>query len=92
MNTIIADIKTVGNIEGSVSVTNTLTCGVNLPIFATYKGQYNVVPKPHEEQILKTASKLMTKDVTVAEIPFYEVSNVTGKTVYIGKDVIINGD
>lgn len=53
----------------------------------TYSGAYTVTPSS-SEQTLETASKLMEDDVTVKEIPYYDVSNTSGgSTVYIGTEV-----
>ena len=49
-----------------------------------YEGPYVVTPKAWEEIILDTDYKLMKDDVTVLEIPYYETSNVSGLTAYIG--------
>lgn len=49
-----------------------------------YDGEYIVTPKPFIEQTLKTKDKLMINDVTVLEIPYYETSNISGITIYIG--------
>lgn len=51
-----------------------------------YTGEYNVTPAT-EEQCLPTKNKLMRDDITVREIPYYETSNDTGTTVYIGSKV-----
>ncbi len=48
-----------------------------------YEGDYNLVPKVLAQSV-GTKDKLMKENVTVAEIPFHEVSNETGKTVIIG--------
>ena len=48
-----------------------------------YEGVYNVTPKV-SEQTLPTAKKLLSKDVTIREIPYFEVGNNSGgNTVYI---------
>ena len=53
-----------------------------------YDGPYEAIPKV-EAQTLPTAKKLMTDDVTVQGVPFYEVSNDQGgNTVYIAKELI----
>ena len=53
-----------------------------------YDGPYEAIPKV-EAQTLPTAQKLMTDDVTVYGVPFYEVSNDQGgNTVYIAKELI----
>lgn len=49
-----------------------------------YEGPYVVTPKAWEEIILDTDEKYMKDDVTVLEIPYYETSNVSGMTAYIG--------
>ena len=49
-----------------------------------YEGEYDVTPK-FEAQTLKTADRLLTKDVIIKEIPYAEVSNNSGgTTVTIG--------
>ena len=53
-----------------------------------YDGPYEAIPKV-DAQTLPTAKKLMTDDVTVHGVPFYEVSNDQGgNTVYIAKELI----
>lgn len=50
----------------------------------TYEGDYSVTPSA-TAQSLATAGKTMTNDITVEEIPYYEVNNVEGgTTVNIG--------
>lgn len=49
-----------------------------------YDGEYVVTPKPFVEQTLETREKLMINDVTVLSIPYYETSNISGITIYIG--------
>lgn len=52
-----------------------------------YEGAYEVIPK-RQPQVLETAQKFMADDVTVNEIPAYEVSNTAGgTTITIGKEV-----
>lgn len=51
----------------------------------TYKGEYVVTPKVEEETLLATNGLLMTDDVRVLEIPYFETINDSdGYTVYIG--------
>lgn len=55
------------------------------PIADSYKGKYEVTPKT-SAQVLETAHKVMSKDVTVKSIPYYEVDNMQqGTTVIIGE-------
>lgn len=52
-----------------------------------YEGDYVVTPKV-SEQTLPTADKLLSEDVTIKEIPYFEVSNESGgNTVFIGNEV-----
>lgn len=54
----------------------------------TYDGPYEVTPKAWDEQILATDGKLMTDDVTVFRVPYYETVNLfDGKTAYIAEEV-----
>ena len=48
-----------------------------------YEGAYVVTPLS-TEQTLETTGKTMQEDVTVLPIPYFETSNETGTTVYIG--------
>ena len=49
-----------------------------------YEGSYSVTPAV-EEQTLETKEKLMTDNVTIQEIPYYDTSNnAGGTTAYIG--------
>lgn len=52
---------------------------------AKFDGEYEVTPRIIA-QTLDTKDKLMTDNVTVTEIPTYEVNNESGTTFYIGKD------
>lgn len=50
-----------------------------------YNGEYVVIPKAEEAQKLNTSGYAMADDVTVKEIPYFEVKNVAGgMTVTIG--------
>ena len=51
-----------------------------------YQGTYTVIPKKDEQTILATANKVMDDDVTVFEIPYQAVVNLSG-----GKTAIIGG-
>lgn len=53
-----------------------------------YQGEYEVTPKVYDQQILETANKLLTDNVTVHKVPYSETSNkAEGTTVYIGDEV-----
>lgn len=50
-----------------------------------YDGEYEVTPSTVQKQVLKTAQKIMSKNVTVHKIPYSQTSNLSGgDTVYIG--------
>lgn len=52
-----------------------------------YKGDYIVAPKPFSSTTLETRGRTLSDDVTVLEIPYFETSNVSGLTIYIGSEV-----
>ena len=49
-----------------------------------YKGSYSITPKAWEEQVLETKSKVLTDNMAIKEIPYYETSNKSGLTAIIG--------
>ena len=49
----------------------------------TYSGDYTITPRV-QSQTMNTKNKKMEDNVTVLAIPYYETSNLKGKTVYIG--------
>ena len=52
-----------------------------------YTGEYSVTPRINEQMLL-TAQKLMTENVKIKAIPYFETSNNSdGKTIYIGTEV-----
>jgi hypothetical protein len=55
-----------------------------------YSGSYEIIPST-EIQTVECSGKYMIDDLVCKEIPYYEVSNNDGLTVYIGKENI-NGD
>lgn len=61
------------------------------PDYDKYAGVYIVTPKTEEEQILNTSNKVLTDDIHVKKIPYFDVSNTSGgSTVYIGSDLEIS--
>ena len=71
-------------------LTQTVSVGIDTAIVTTgtppYVGDYIVIPQTNE-QILPTNGLRMTDDVTVRSVPYYEVSNQSGLTVYIAQDI-----
>lgn len=59
------------HITGTASITRVY----ELPI---YDGETVITPKASEEQILDTARKTVLDDIIVLEIPYTEVSNLSG--------------
>lgn len=55
--------------------------------YETYTGNYEVTPQVLG-QTIPTANRLMVRDVTIKDIPTYEVSNPSGgETFYIASEV-----
>ena len=60
--------------------------------YPIYDGSYSVVPKVENSVVLPTNGKAMTDDVTVAAIPQFTVSNLSGGyTLIIGEESMLNG-
>lgn len=63
---------------------------ITIPVYKDvpeYQGAYDITPKVVEQR-METKDKLMTDDVTIKSIPFFNVSNTSGgSTVYIGNEV-----
>lgn len=72
------------HIEATVGEVQTVTLSDGKEI---YQGQYTVTPRV-ERQSLSTKNKILTEDVTIKSIPFFNVSNNSGgNTVYIASEV-----
>lgn len=57
------------------------------PDVEMYDGSYEIIPKV-DEQMIPTAQKFMTRDVTIKKIPYFDVGNTAGgSTVYIANEV-----
>lgn len=57
-----------------------------------YDGSYEITPKV-DGQTMNTKDKYMLDDVNVHPIPFFSVGNDSGgNTVYIGSEVVLNGN
>lgn len=78
------DYSLTGYLNRAPTIIGTLNindCADGVPI---YPGPYEVTPHSYE-QVLDTARQMMTDDVTVHEIPYWETSNLSdGLTAYIG--------
>lgn len=51
-----------------------------------YDGPYEVTPKVYAQE-LSTSQKVAREDISVTEIPKFEVDNTKGTTVYIGSEI-----
>lgn len=81
--TLVGAILPSGLLSGSIRPAVKLTGKVAIAVdHEYYVGEYNITPKI-KQQILSTNDKLMTDDITVKAIPFYEVSNPQGGTTFI---------
>lgn len=75
------------NLVGAVGINGEIGVPIVHGSGDTYKGDYTITPKVNAQQ-MPTKGKIMADDVTVKEIPFFNVSNTSGgSTVYIGKEV-----
>lgn len=83
------DIK--GNLQTSVDIKGSLTTNTNISgklllgsdVNTTYSGTYEITPST-EEQTLNTNNKILIGNLHINEIPYQEVPNEYGDTVYIG--------
>ena len=84
LKTVISDTT---SLVGKITETGVLKGSLSIPQstgeVVIYDGDYEVIPRV-ESQTLNTRSKTMRDDFTILAIPYYETSNPTGKTVYIG--------
>lgn len=67
-----------------------MSIGVSYSVVSAheYEGPYEITPKAWLDQTLETEGLLMTDDVTVFKVPYYETSNLfDGKTAYIAEEV-----
>ena len=71
---LVGKITGVNNLKGIVSLSEPVEL---------YQGDYIITPKIRSQN-MNTKNKKMEENVTVLAIPYYETSNLTGKTVYIG--------
>ena len=89
---LIGKIETTPILQGSIKKDTSLQGKLNYSSYEIYnaekyKGEYNITPLAFKQQELKTKDKLLEENVIVKEVPFFEVSNTEGTTVYIGSEV-----
>lgn len=69
--------------NGTYDVNLIAQVDVNVHTGEEYEGAYTIIPSIQEQEML-TKNKVMKENVTIEPIPYYETSNESGKTVYIG--------
>lgn len=80
VNSLNASLSAVGSVPGTVSPK------INREKY--YTGTYTVTPKADKTQVLPTADKTLTDDITVNKVPFYDAHNdANGMTAYIAMEV-----
>ena len=83
LNTINASMH--GTLSGQTDLSGALSTGLGgIP----YVGEYEVTPRAWNEVILPTTNRVMSRDVTVFRVPYYEMHNENeGLTAYIANEV-----
>lgn len=87
-DTIIGKLTTETSITGTLTTNSQLTGNVinGEGISRSYYSEsYEVAPQT-SSQTLDTKEKIMSNDITIKPIPFKEVHNQYGDTVYIGTE------
>ena len=85
--TIIGELKTSEMIVGTMTPIDIVSGDITIPpekYIDPYMGEYVIKSDPFKDEIYMTKNHSMTKNLTVLKIPYYETSNETGYTVYIG--------
>ncbi len=54
-----------------------------------YTGETVITPSSYFDQELETKGKVVKENITVKQTPYYETTNSTGKTIYIGNEDLI---
>ena len=71
-------ISDAGSVTGNLSAAGSMSGTISRELdHDYYTGDYEVTPRT-DEQILNTADRLLTKDVTVREVPISIVQNEAG--------------
>ena len=77
----------LGTLSGVIGLTDSPRLSGQLSIaiapYNDYEGVYEVIPTA-QDQMLITDNCLLLENVTVKAIPYREVENLYGTTVYIG--------
>ena len=87
IETITGTIENVENtISGQLSIINTISGKIsNLKTYPVYNGAIEITPIANLDILLETEDKIVTDNIIVHEIPYYQTSNLSGGyTVIIG--------
>lgn len=77
----------LGSMYDYVGLTGNVVASYDRGTYEKYEGSYKVTPMV-TSQTLATENRLMKENVTIKEIPFYEVSNsFGGDTIVIGSEL-----
>lgn len=82
IGTLQTDINITGNLNTDTNLSGTIISGEGTHR-SYYNGSYEITPQT-DSQTLETNNTIMTNDIEINPIPYQEVSNQYGKTVYIG--------
>lgn len=74
-------------ISGEVNSEKQMTASISLfgdkePI--RYSGDHEFTPDTDEDYSVDTKFKMMSSNIVIKKIPYYETSNPSGTTIYIG--------
>ena len=91
MEKITAQIKIEDGVTAQFNEPSPMTARANQLIITTgeaaeYDGPYRATPEAWEEVTLKTKNKMLSDNITVEKVPYFEVGNETGNTVYIAME------
>ena len=74
-------LKAFESIRGTISGESTLSGTLSVATgqdYDIYSGEYEIIPDVEDEQTLETAHKLLTDNIVVAKVPYFETSNAFG--------------
>jgi hypothetical protein len=85
---IVAKDSVIGAIEAHTTLGDVTvgTVKIQHSEYPDYEGSYEVVPTKGA-QSLDTTNKTMRDNLEIKAIPYYDVSNPYGRTIYIGGDL-----
>ena len=87
----IAEIKSEGSVTGTIIANNAVLDDaiigkVNIAEYPVYTGEVEVTPNS-TGQTLQTANKSLLSDIDIKAIPYFNVANEYGRTIYIGGSI-----